>query len=544
MKDLVRKYAIQNAVQHGKAQEKAVLGKVLKENPDLKTDLLTLREQVKAQVKEVNALTKAQQKKELESYSFVEEKKEEGLPELPGAEKGKVVTRFAPAPSGPLNILQVLRAVLINKLYANKYHGRFILRFEDTDPRSLESRYFGMIREDLASLEVEVDREVIQSDHMPLYYKHVESLLEQGKAYVCFCSAADFQLLKKEKKDCPCRFQRPDKNVLGWKGMIEGHYKEGKAVVRFATSMQDPNPAIRDPPIMRIVEEEHPKKKHYRVWPLYNFANVIMDDYCKVTHVFRGKEHEHNTAIQLLLYKALHLEPPIVVNFGMMYLPGEKLHTRHIKEGIREGRYTGWDDPRLPTVRAFVRRGFVPQAFADFAMVCGLSKTDIRIDLTNLEAINRQHIDGQASRFFAVVDPVEIDVGDILKHTGLEGIVNVKNHPEGVETREVAVTKKLLVTGEDYKRFEGREVRLIDLFNVKLEGHASLAKEQEFTPKTPKIQWVPEKNKKIEIVFPTGTVEAVGEQALGKAKAGTILQLVRIGFGRVEKPGVIVFGHK
>ena len=105
--------------------------------------------------------------------------------------------------------------------------------------------------------------------------------------------------------------------------MLEGRYGEGKAVVRLITSMQDPNPALRDPPLLRIVETAHPLKgTQYRMWPLYNFANVVMDEFCKVTHVFRGKEHEHNTSIQERIYKALGSTPPMVVNFGMIYLPG------------------------------------------------------------------------------------------------------------------------------------------------------------------------------------------------------------------------------
>jgi len=220
------------------------------------------------------------------------------------------------------------------------------------------------------------------------------------------------------------------------------------------------------------------------------------------------------------------------------------MHTRDTKEGIARGEYSGWGDLKLHTVRSFLRRGFVPEAFKEFAIVCGLSKTDIKIDVGNLEAINRKIIDIKANRYMVVTDPVEIDASEILKTTGLGGKVRIKNHPEREEVREVAVTKRLFVSGEDFKRFQGRNVRLIDLFNITLDKTPTLAKSQEFDMKTPKIQWVGEKNVKISILKPDSVVEGLGEGAIGKLKLGEIIQMLRIGFGRVEKPGVIVFAHK
>jgi len=263
-----------------------------------------------------------------------------------------------------------------------------------------------------------------------------------------------------------------------------------------------------------------------------------------VTHVFRGKEHEHNTTIQGKIYSALGMKPPRVINFGMMYLPGDKMHKRDIKKGVQEGMYSGWDDIRLTTVRAFLRRGFVPEAFREFSISCGLSKTDIRIDVGNLEAINRKLIDPLANRYMVVTDPQEIDVSGILKNTGLHDFVRVKNHPDREDTRNVSVTGKIFVSGEDFRRFRGRDVRLIDLFNLELDKEPKLSKSQEFDMKTPKIQWVSQKNVKARILKQDGEVEGLGEKAVGELKGGEIIQMLRIGFGRVEKQGTIVFAHK
>ena len=544
MDDRILKAALENAVDHGgEAQEKAVLGKVIREVPELREKIQDLRPIIAWVVRKVNTWSQEEQRLRLQELGGPRERvqKRPGLTLLEGAEEGKVVTRFAPAPTGPLTILQVLRAVLISYAYARKYKGTFIVRFEDTDPKVISKEFYDMIRDDLRALDVEWDKEYLQSDYLNLYYKEAELLLTGAKAYVCFCLAEDFQLLKRKKEDCPHRWQRPDNNILGWNGMLSGRYPEGKAVVRLLTSMQDPNPAMRDPPLLRIASG-HPLKKE-QVWPLYNFANVVMDSFCRVTHVFRGKEHEHNTAIQEKIYHALGKKPPRTVNFGMMYLPGEKLHTRDIKAGIADGTYSGWDDLRLPTVRAYLRRGFQAKAFHEFSIICGLSKNDIRIDVGNLEAINRQIVDLNANRYMMVTDPMEIDIGKLKKQTGLGNKIEKKNHPERDDTRDVQLADQLLVSGEDFKRFQGREVRLIDLFNVILEKEPVLGRSQEFDMKTPKIQWV-SKGIPATILFPDRSVIGVAEPALGKAKTGDIVQLLRVGFGRIERPGIVVFAHK
>jgi glutamyl-tRNA synthetase len=552
MKMVILKYALQNAVFYkGKAYPQAVLGKVLAENPELRRKTVELRKYIEEVVKQVNSLSLEEQKERLSeidsSLMVKEEKKQESLPHLLHAEKGKVVTRFAPAPTGPLNLLHVLRAVMLSYVYAEKYEGKFILRFEDTDPSKVEASFYDMIKEDLKSLQVKWDKEFVESDYMKLFYTKADFLIKKGKAYICSCSAEEFRSYKNLKKDCSCRAISVDENLLRWKAMLEGRISEGGAVMRLKTSMREPNPVLRDPPLLRISEAPHPLKgREFRLWPLYNFANVVMDDFCGVTHVFRGKEHEHNTAVQKAIYKALGAKLPDFLNFGMMYLPGEKMHTRDIKEGIERGAFSGWDDLKLPTVRSFLRRGFHPKAFKEFALLCGLSKTDIKIDIENFSAINRKIIDIDSERFMVVSDPVGIDISSALQASGLEKYVFVKKHPEKEGERKIKLTKKIFVSGDDYKRFKDRDVRLIDLFNIKLGKQAKLAKNQVFDLKTPKIQWVSQDNVDVRILREREE-KAVGETALSELKEGDVIQMLRIGFGRVDSKGkeiAIAFAHK
>ncbi|MBU0953007.1 MAG: glutamate--tRNA ligase [Nanoarchaeota archaeon] len=545
---LLRKYTLQNAVFYeGKANLKAVLGKMLANEPAFRKHATELEKELLPVVAEVNALSLEEQRAELEQLApellVKEEKQQDELPPLKNAIDGKVVTRFAPAPTGPLHLPHVLRAAMLSMLYAKKYNGTFIVRLEDTDPKKVEAPFYEWIQEDLKNAGMTWDKLYIESDDMPLYYEYAEKLLSQDVAYVCTCLQEQFQEFKKRKQSCPCRNNGPDKQLERWEYMRSGKYQEGRAVVRLKIGMDRPNPAIRDPALLRIAQANHPRRKD-KVWPLYNFANVIEDHTQGVTHVFRGKEHQHNTEIQEFVYKELGWMPPTVVNFGMIILttkdPTTKqakdvvLHTRDMKKGIAEGAFDAWDDIRLPTVRAYLRRGYQPETFRRFALTCGLSKTDIRIDHENLDALNRQELDPAADRFMVVIDPVKLQMDEVLKKAGIKKTVRVKVHPEKETYRDVVVSGTIFITKDDFERLENKHVRLIDLCNVRLEKKPIYTEDQDFDARTKKIQWVAEKHVKVTIVTPDGEHHGIGELALKKLPVGTVIQMLRIGFGRID----------
>jgi glutamyl-tRNA synthetase len=551
LRGLVLQYALQNAVFYkGKADMAAVLGKILADSPDLRQDIANVRKVIEETISEVNGMDPEQQKKRLRELSpkmLVKEKKREELPPIPGAVKGRFVTRFAPSPSGPLNLGQMLRAVMLPYLYAKKYEGIFILRIEDTDPRNIEKAFYGFIMEDLLSTGIKWYKMVKESDNLENYYKHAEALIRTGKAYACFCSAEDFRKYKRKKLDCPCRSKPYLDNLTVWHRMLRGRYKEGEVVIRLKTSMKNPNPTLRDPPLLRITEAAHPLRgNQFRVWPLYNFACTIEDKYLGITHVFRGKEHEHNTAIQNKIYSAFGWKGPAVVNFGMIYLPGTKVHTRDMKQWVAEKKVDGWDDPRLPTVRALLRRGFQPEALRAFAKVAGMSKTDIRIGWENLEGINRKLIDPLSNRFMVVTDPVRISVRgapDIKK-------VYENVHPDfparGKRSMPVNM-KSIYISGDDWKKYRNRLVRLKGLGNIRL-GKVSEYRGGEIVEKMPKIQWVSEPGVIVEIMSPKGLIIGAGEINMKELKPGTLIQMERVGFGRIDHVGqkkiVVYFAHK
>ncbi len=550
---IIMKYALQNAVFYGgKANIGSVVGKVMASEPELRSMAEDVREDVTSIVKTVNSLSLKEQKKRLESLApdmlEREVRVQEGLPPLRDAVKGRVVTRFAPSPTGPLSIFQLSRAVMLSYLYAKMYKGRFIVRIEDTDPRKVEKKYYDMIKEDLRDVGVKWNRLVMQSDHIPTYYKYAEKLIKDSKIYACFCPAERFRKLKLKNQNCECRDYSPKENLGFWNKAQRGNYKDGEVVFRLKTSMQDPNPVLRDPPLLRVNKAKHPRKGNkYKLWPLYNYSCAIDDHVLRITHVFRGKEHEHNTAVQKRIYEALDWDSPVTINFGMIYLPGEKLHTRDVVERIKSGKISGWDDPSLPTVRALLRRGFSPEAFRLFAMQCSLTKHDINIEWETLYGINRKVIDPEAERYRVVIDPVEIDVGDCIKELGVGKTVSVQKHPDRRDTREIHVTSKIHISRQDFRKFSGKEVRLLDLFNVKLRKKPKPSRSQEIGEKIQKLQWVPEKGILIKVVKPDGILEGIGEPSMKNLRVGDVIQMLRIGFGKVDKKtkGIqIVFAHK
>jgi glutamyl-tRNA synthetase len=552
MRNRIMKYALQNAIFYGgKANPKSVLGKVLGSEPDLRSQAPQVRIEVDKIVSDINRLSSDVQEARLRELApemlVKEEKHQDELPPLPGAEPGKVITRFAPSPTGPINIAQLLRAAMMSFLYAEKYSGSFVLRIEDTDPGRAEKPFYQQIQDDLEVAGIRWDRLVIQSDSMNSYYAHARNLLSGSHCYMCTCTADGFRKLKLRKQDCPCRDRSPGENLSLFEDSLKGKFGEGQIVMRFRSSMKDPNPALRDPPLMRVSKARHPLRgRKHNLWPLYNYANVIEDHGQGITHVFRGKEHQHNTEIQRRLYQALGWEPPVTVNFGMIHLPGEKLHTRDIRELIKSGKVTGWNDPRLHTVQSLIRRGFQPGAFRLYAIQVGLTRTDIKMNWDNLESFNRSIIDPEANRYMVVADPVKVS----LRGGPDRPKVQTYLHPDYPKRgkREIPVDRKsIYLVREDWKRFQRKKIRLKNLFNIKLDGRTAHYAGNEIVQDMPKLHWVSSPHVEVRILCPDRKLRALGEPTMRKLKKGELLQMERMGYGRLDKKAkeiTIIWTHR
>jgi len=564
IKEAIRRIALENAIKHeGKAQIKPVLGKLLGENPNLRAKIKEIASFADEIVKEINRLTLKQQIETvrklwpellLKEKEKVEEEKK--LPPLPNVEKyEQIVTRFAPNPDCVLHIGSA-RAIILSHEYARMYNGRFILRFEDTDPRIKRTalEFYDLIREDLKWLGCTWDEEYIQSDRMKIYYEYARVLLEKGHAYVCTCRREDFKEKVQRKQPCPCRNMPPEQNLSRWEKMLSGEYGEGEAVLRIKTDLNHPNPAIRDWPAFRIIDpEKHPHPRtgsRYCVWPLFAFANGIDDHLNGITHIIRGKEHLTNQKRQEFLYRYLGWKYPEAIHYGRLKITGVSLSKSKIVRDVEEGIYSGWDDPRLATFRALRRRGIRPEAIRQMMIDVGPRPADIILSWKNLYAYNRKIVDPIANRYFFIDEPKRM----IIKKVNREFTANLPLHPDDPKRgRRIFRIKSrdgeacLLISSKDFNRLkEGSLVRLMELFNVEIVSKNEGCIFAEFHSEDyeearrlnlPLIHWLPEREGiPCEVFMPDGSViKGLVEKNLRQSSVDQVVQFERFGFVRIDE---------
>jgi len=385
MKNLEKKaraYALKNAVGYrGEARVGSVISALFNEGLN-QSEVKKYSKKINDIVTEVNKLSLKEQEKEFKKLEKIisVRKVRKGLPELPGAKKGKVIMRFAPSASGPLHIGHALTASL-SFLFVKKYGGKFYVRIEDTNPENIYVPAYEMIKKESAWLFDNTAEIVIQSDRMALYYKYAEKLIKKNKAYVCTCPVKKFKEFRKAKKNCPCRKPNIKKNLEEWKKMLEGGFKEGEVVLRFKSGMKDKNPAMRDFPLARVNLTKHPKQGNkYKVWPLMNLSVAVDDIEMKMTHIIRAKDHRDNAERQKKIYNVLGKKFPWTAFLGKIKFKDLELSTTKMKKDIEKGKYSGWDDLKLPTMASLKKQGYKPGAFWKFAEQIGFSEADKVID--------------------------------------------------------------------------------------------------------------------------------------------------------------------
>jgi glutamyl-tRNA synthetase len=576
LRDATRKIALLNAVKHdGRAQEGAVIGKILGERSDLRSKAKEVSTLVSTVVREVNNLSYEEQKRFVEEKwpeELVREKVEEEkhLPPLPNVDKYKqVITRFSPNPDCVLH-LGSARAIVLCYEYAQLYQGKFILRFEDTDPKIKRPvlEFYERIREDLAWLGCRPNEEYIQSDRISIYYEYAEKLLKAGNAYVCTCQPELFRERTLAKQPCDCRGLPVKENMLRWKRMLQGEYSEGEAVVRVKTDLCHPNPAVRDWPALRVIDVSkfpHPRVgTKYHVWPLYNLACGVDDHLLGITHIIRGKEHLTNQVRQEYMYKHLGWKYPEAIHYGRLKITGAYLSKSKIVQGIKEGLFKDWDDPRLATFAALRRRGITPEAIKRMIIDVGPKTQDVVLSWENLYAYNRKILDPVAERYFFVQDPIELTVDKIPK------VFNVKlamhpARPEG-KGREYTIkpekgdgAAKFWVSKKDIDTSKiGNTIRLMELFNMRIKNasiysaeasFASESYEQAKQMKAQLIHWIPVgEDMPCQVVMQDATVvEGIAESLCKRLKPNAIVQFERYGFVRIDETGeklAAYYAHK
>ncbi|MFZ2073809.1 MAG: glutamate--tRNA ligase [Methanoregula sp.] len=536
--------ALQNAVKHGGVpQSGAVIGMVMGAHPELRRQAKEVSGFAKEAIADVAALSPDERVAKLqalspEMFAALHEKHEHKkvLPDLEGAEHG-VVMRFAPNPSGPLHIGHA-RAAALNDAYVKQYGGRYILRIEDTDPKRVDPEAYEMVKEDIAWLGLGITETVTQSERLSLYYDLCKQLIERGGAYVCTCENERFKALKDAKKACPCRDQPKETALSLWEKMLEGGFKEGEASVRVKTDLLHPDPAMRDFPIFRILDAPKHPRVDARIYPLMNFSVVADDHLLGVSHVIRGKDHIANTRRQRYIYDHFGWKVPVYRHYGRMGIEGVVLSTSQMRLGITEGKYTGWDDIHLGTLRALQRRGILPDAVRNAMLAIGIGETDISFSWDNLYAENKKLVDPVANRYFFVPEPVTAVVDGAPRR-----MAHAMLHPGDVSkgNRELPFEGTVVLPKSELAT-DTAMVRLKDLFNVKVArngetlsfsyGGDSLADAR--AAKAHIIQWLPaQQTVPCTLLTMEGTMHGVCEPAVAKEQ-GKVVQFERIGFVRID----------
>ena len=548
----------------GRAATGPVMGKVMAARPDLRPYARDVARIVAEAVREVNSLPLEEQKRLLEEeYSWVletrkkREEKEKTLPPLPGAAEGRVVTRFAPNPDFAIHLGNARPAILSYE-YKVMYKGKFILRFEDTDPRTKTPlpEAYELIRRDLEWLGIKWDEEYIQSLRMPIYYDIARRLIENGCAYIDDRPGHEYREYRNKGmlEKYPPRLRSVEENLDLWEKMLEGVFSEGEAVLRVKTDPNHPDPSIRDWVAFRIIDTgKHPHPivgDKYVVWPTYNLAAGVDDHLLGVTHILRAKEHMQNTEKQKYVYECLGWKYPEVIHFGRLKLEGFIMSKSTLKKLYEAGTASGIDDPRFATIAGLRRRGFTAEAIRKLILEVGVKYTDASISFTNLAAINRSIIDPMARRIMVVLDPVPMLVEGIPWG---EKSFEIPYHPNGrLGSRTITVpgpSTTIYVSRSDLDLLRGAKiVRLMEAFNVEITSigvneikarYHSQGLEEARKHGAPIIQWVLAGGSiPMELVVPEGLdlyhKMGLAEEAAKSLRRDELVQLVRIGFARID----------
>ncbi|UCD96106.1 MAG: glutamate--tRNA ligase [Candidatus Bathyarchaeota archaeon] len=565
LKNHIERIALLNAHLHnGRARKGSVIGKLFSEQPQLKEKIKQISTLVEEITEKVNALSPQAQRIRLEevwpealSQSAKEKpgREEKPLPPLEYVEAYDVITtRFSPNPDAPIH-LGSARAIILCKEYADVYDGRFLVRFEDTDPKGKRPQleFYKAIKKDLNWLNSQPDAYYYQSDRLQIYYEHAEHLLKAGTAYVCTCKPRLFRDVVMQKKPCPCRPLDVNKHLIRWEKMLNGTFGEGEAVVRVKTDLNHPNPAVRDWPALRIIDtEKHPHPRtgnKYRVWPLYNLACGVDDHLMGVSHIIRGKEHLTNQTRQEFMYVHFGWRYPETIHYGRMKIVGASLSKSEILRQIHAGTYKNWDDPRLATFSALRRRGIQPEAIKHLILDVGPKTQDITLSWENLYAHNRRLVEPHADRFFFIDHPVQMTVHGTVKDFTAKVPVHPEYEDRGVRVftvKETAGITHLSIAARDHEKMvAGQLIRLMELFNIQIQqssskGVTAVFHSEEYEKaravKAPLIHWLPnDVGVKCRVILPDATIaKGLVEPSIRKIEVGRIVQFTRFGFVRID----------
>ncbi len=397
-----------------------------------------------------------------------------------------VCTRFPPEPNGYLHIGHA-KSILLNYGLAQKYGGKFNLRFDDTNPTKEKMEFVESIKADVAWLGADwEDRLFFASNYFDQMYEAAIELIKKGKAYVCDLTADQIReyrgTLTEPGKNSPYRDRTVEENLQLFEEMRAGKYADGEKVLRAKIDMASPNINMRDPIIYRVAHMTHHNTgDKWCIYPMYDFAHPIEDAIEGVTHSICTLEFEdHRPLYDWVVREVGYEHPPKQIEFAKLYLTNVVTGKRYIKKLVEQKIVDGWDDPRLVSIAALRRRGFTPESIKLFVDLCGVSKAQSSVDYAMLEYCIREDLKLKRPRMMAALNPVKLVI-DNYPEDQIEylDVVNNLENPE-LGSRKVPFGRELYIDREDFmevppkkyfRLFPDNEVRLMNAYFVKCTGY-------------------------------------------------------------------------
>ena len=422
------------------------------------------------------------EEKEPVSKNFIEQEIDKDLAE---GVYDHVQTRFPPEPNGYLHIGHA-KSILLNYGLAQKYNGKFNLRFDDTNPTKEKSEFVESIMADVKWLGADFeDRLFFASNYFEKMYECAVFLIKKGKAFVCDLSAEQIREYRGDfntpGKESPYRNRSIEENLRLFEEMKEGKYQDGEKVLRAKIDMASPNINMRDPVIYRVAHMHHHNTgDKWCIYPMYDFAHPIEDAVEHITHSICTLEFEDHHPLYDWVVKECEFEnPPRQIEFAKLYLTNVVTGKRYIKKLVEDGIVDGWDDPRLVSIAALRRRGYTPESIKRFVELVGVSKANSSVDYAMLEYCIREDLKLKKARMMAVLDPVKLVIDNYPE--GQVEELDVPNNLENSElgSRKVPFSREVYIEREDFmeeppkkyfRMFPGNEVRLMGAYFVKCTG--------------------------------------------------------------------------
>jgi len=406
---------------------------------------------------------------------------------------GRVATRFPPEPNGYLHIGHA-KSICLNFGVAEEYRGSCNLRYDDTNPAKEEEEYVRSIEEDVKWIGFQWTGKFWASDYFDTMYEYAVELIKKGLAYVDDLSADRIRehrgTLTRPGQESPYRNRSVEENLDLFERMRKGEFADGSKTLRAKIDMASPNLNLRDPVMYRILHESHHNTgDKWCIYPMYDWAHGFEDSVEKITHSICTLEFENHRPLYDWFIDAVNRDRsrekqiwhPQQIEFARLNLTYTMLSKRKLLQLVQEKIVSGWDDPRMPTISGFRRRGYTPESIRAFCRHIGVNKFNSTVDIQLLENFLREDLNKRALRVMGVLRPLKVVIDNYPEGEGeqLDAVNNPEDESAG--TRKVPFSRELYIEQDDFRElpppkyfrlFPGNEVRLRYAYFVKCTGVA------------------------------------------------------------------------